>query len=149
MIVREIMTTEVIFVTVDTTIETAIGVMRGHKIQTMPVVASDQMFLGMFTVRLFLKKALPSYIVSGHLPDVRFAPDLPQFHEALNRMRTAAVSTVMDANHPTVVPENSVLECAALLINPDRRIRSVPVVDADGRLIGIVTGWDIVKELYR
>ncbi len=149
MIVQEIMTTDVSFVTADTTIEDAVGIMRKEKVQTMPVVGPDRLFVGMFTVRLFLKKALPGYIRSGDLPDVRFAPDLPQFHETLNKMRTAAVSTVMDANHPTVVAENSSLECAALLINPKRRIRSVPVVDAANRLIGLVTGWDIIKELYR
>ena len=124
MIVREIMTTEVSFVAVDTTIEGAIGIMRKEKVQTMPVLGSDRLFLGMFTVRLFLKKGLPAYIVSGDLPDVRFAPDLPQFRETLDQMRTAAVSTVMDVDHPTVVAENSVMECAALLINPQRRIRS-------------------------
>ncbi len=149
MIVREIMTTDVSFVTVDTTIEGAIGIMRKEKVQTMPVLGSDRLFLGMFTVRLFLKKGLPAYIGSGDLPDVRFAPDLPQFRETLDQMRMAAVSTVMDADHPTVVAENSVMECAALLINPQRRIRSIPVVDATNHLIGIVTGWDIIKELYR
>ncbi len=149
MIVREIMTTEVSFVTADTTIEDAIGLMRKQKVQTMPVVGSDRLFLGMFTVRLFLKKGLPAYIVSGDLPDVRFAPDLPKFRETLDQMRTAAVSTVMDAGHPTVVAENSVLECAALLVNPKQRIRSIPVVDAANHLIGIVTGWDIIKEVYR
>ena len=59
MIVREIMTTEVSFVTADTTIEDAIGLMRKQKVQTMPVVGADRRFLGMFTVRLFLKKGLP------------------------------------------------------------------------------------------
>ncbi|HIA14093.1 MAG TPA: CBS domain-containing protein [Nitrospirales bacterium] len=149
MIVGEIMTTKVSFVAVDATIEDAISIMRKEKVQTMPVVGADRLFVGMFTVRLFLKKALPAYIGSGDLPDVRFAPDLPQFHETLYQMRTAAVSTVMNTNHPTVVAENSVLECAALLTNPDQRIRSIPVVDTANHLIGIVTGWDIIKELYR
>ena len=149
MIVREIMTTEVSFVSGDTTIEDAIGIMRQKKVQTVPVLGSDRLFLGMFTVRLFLKKGLPGYIRSGDLPDVRFAPDLPKFRETLDHMRMAAVSTVMDADHPTVVAENSVLECAALLTNPKRRIRSIPVVDAGNHLIGIVTGWDIIKEIYR
>ncbi|HIO70153.1 MAG TPA: CBS domain-containing protein, partial [Nitrospirales bacterium] len=30
-----------------------------------------------------------------------------------------------------------------------QRIRSIPVVDTANHLIGIVTGWDIIKELYR
>ncbi|MBQ27271.1 MAG: hypothetical protein CMH81_03900 [Nitrospiraceae bacterium] len=149
MIVREIMTTDVRFVTGDMTIEDAVGMMRKAKVQTIPVVGPDGLFAGMFTVRMFLKKALPAYIRSGDLPDVRFAPDLPQFHETLNQMRTAAVSTVMDVNHPTVVAENSALECAALLINTKRRIRSVPVVNAANQLIGLVTGWDIIKNLYQ
>ena len=149
MIVREIMTTNVRVVMADTTIEEAIGIMRKEKVQTMPVIGSGRLFLGMFTVGLFLKQALPSYIGSGALSDVRFAPDLPKFHETLDQMKRVAISTVMDANHPTVVAGNSVLECATLLLNPNRRIRSIPVVDAENHLIGIVTGWDIIKEIYR
>ena len=121
MIVRQIMTSKVSVVTADALIGEAIGIMRKDKVQTLPVVASDQRFMGMFTVKL-LKKTLPSYITSGDLPDVRFAPDLRQFHETLDPMKTKTVSTVMDAKHPTVVSENSVLECASLLTNPDRRV---------------------------
>ena len=50
---------------------------------------------------------------------------------------------VMTTQVVTVRPETSVEQIAALLL--ERRISGVPVVDADGRLLGIVTEGDLMR----
>jgi CBS domain-containing protein len=50
---------------------------------------------------------------------------------------------VMTTNVVTVRPDTRVEEIARLLL--DRRISGVPVVDADGRLVGIVTEGDLMR----
>jgi CBS domain-containing protein len=50
---------------------------------------------------------------------------------------------VMTSPPITVTPETPVLEIAALLV--DRRISAVPVVDASGRAIGIVSEGDLLR----
>jgi CBS domain-containing protein len=50
---------------------------------------------------------------------------------------------VMTTQVVTVGPETSVEQIAALLL--DRRISGVPVVDAGGRLLGIVTEGDLMR----
>jgi CBS domain-containing protein len=52
-------------------------------------------------------------------------------------------SDVMTTNVVTVSPETRVEQIAALLL--ERRISGVPVVNADGRLVGIVTEGDLMR----
>lgn len=47
----------------------------------------------------------------------------------------------------TIQPEASVQEAAQLLVS--RRISGAPVVDADGKLIGIITEADIISKVNR
>jgi CBS domain-containing protein len=49
---------------------------------------------------------------------------------------------------PAVVgPEATVEDVATIIV--DRDVSRVPVVDADGHVIGIVTRGDLVKGMYR
>lgn len=55
----------------------------------------------------------------------------------------AEVASIMTVDVHTCVPEDPVEQLAALMTR--RRFRHVPVVDADGHLIGIVSIGDVVK----
>ena len=50
---------------------------------------------------------------------------------------------IMTTNVVTVAPDARVAEIAALLL--ERRISGVPVVDADGRILGIVSEGDLMR----
>jgi len=54
-----------------------------------------------------------------------------------------AVREVMSSPLIVVTPQTSIDECMALMT--DRRIRHLPVVDDQGRVVGIVSIGDIVK----
>lgn len=56
-------------------------------------------------------------------------------------------SDIMTRNVCTIQPEASAQEVAQLL--DSRRISGAPVVDADGRLIGIITEADIISKVNR
>jgi len=43
----------------------------------------------------------------------------------------------------TVTPDTSMLDASKILKNKD--IRRLPVVDESGKLVGIVTSWDVAK----
>jgi CBS domain-containing protein len=57
--------------------------------------------------------------------------------------RTMQASDVMTTDVVTVRPDTRVEQIAGLLL--ERRISGVPVVDADGRLVGIVTEGDLMR----
>lgn len=59
--------------------------------------------------------------------------------------KETAVSDIMTPNVITVKPDQSIDSCMQLMT--DKRIRHLPVVDADNKVIGIVSIGDVVKEL--
>jgi CBS domain-containing protein len=56
---------------------------------------------------------------------------------------TAEVSSIMTASVETCAPEATIDEILGIMT--ERRIRHMPVVDADGELAGIVSIGDLVK----
>jgi CBS domain-containing protein len=59
----------------------------------------------------------------------------------INGVRKMKVSEIMTANPVTVRPETTVAEIARLLT--ERKIGGIPVTDADGRVLGVVTENDL------
>lgn len=118
-------------------------------LQAFPVVDAEGKLCGLLSILTILRQVLPSYIVRGDLPDVRFAPDLNQVQDRLRALREKPVSAVMDRDPPSVRPETPLLECGALVLNARRMPHLLPVVEADGRLVGVVAPWDLIKEISR
>lgn len=143
---RDIMTTTPLTLSPDCSVGEALRKLRDTKFQAFPVVDADGVLVGTLDIWRVLRHVLPPYIVSGDLPDVRFAPDLEQFHERLAKMRDDPVGIIMNRNPPLARPNDSVLECATLMLNVPKTIHLLPVVDESGRLLGVTAPWDLVKE---
>lgn len=62
-------------------------------------------------------------------------------------MRQLKISEIMQREVVTVSPETSVKDVAKLFT--DKNISGAPVVDAEGRLVGIVTDRDLIMEDVR
>ena len=143
---RDIMTTELVTLSPACTIGQAVRKFAETKLQAFPVVDEKGILEGTVNVWRLLRHVMPPYIVSGDLPDVRFAPDLSQLHERLAGMRDQTVTLIMNRTPPTVKPEHSVLECAALMLNTPKTVHVLPVVDDRGRLLGVIAPFDLIKE---
>jgi CBS domain-containing protein len=57
--------------------------------------------------------------------------------------RGTLVREIMSYPVTTVTPESEIAECMALMT--EQRIRHAPVVEADGRVVGIISIGDLVK----
>lgn len=143
----DIMTTDVQTLPPDCTIGEAVGRFGETKFQAFPIVDGKGALVGTVNIWRVLRNVIPPYIVSGDLPDVRFAPDLELLHERLGTLRSQSVTTIMNKNPPAVSPDCSVLECAALMVNAPKTIHLLPVVDDSKQLLGVVTPWDLIKEI--
>jgi CBS domain-containing protein len=53
----------------------------------------------------------------------------------------------MNPNPPCVRPEDSVLTCAALIMKTPKTVYLLPVLEEDRQLVGIISAWDIIKEI--
>lgn len=115
---RELMTSDVITISADSSTHEAALVMSDHRISGLPVLASDGTVLGLLSVYDLLAK-------SG---------------ATVNDVMSREVTTVRDT-----APLSSV---RAVLVS--QHLRRVPVVNAEGRLVGIISLGDLVRELaYR
>ncbi len=144
---REVMTTEPRTVSPDQPVGEVLRELGHAHLQAFPVVDAAGKLCGLLSILAVLRHVLPSYIVKGDLPDVRFAPDLNQVQERLAGLREQAVSAVMDRDVPSVRPDTPLLECGALALNEPRMHHLLPVVEADGRLVGVIAPWDLVKQI--
>ncbi len=105
---------------VNATVMDAKAIMREHKIGGIPVVDANRKLLGIITNR-----------------DLRFLKD-----------NSVPVREVM-THHPLVTAEAGVGLEAAEEILQEHKIEKLPIVDADGRLSGLITYKDILKNKDR
>jgi len=145
MIARDIMIRQIHTISQDCTIRDALERMATLRVQAFPVVENERNLLGTLNFWQILEKAMPSYITKGDLSNVRFAPDLVQLHERLEDLKSKPVTLVMNHHPPCVHPDDSVLTCAALIMQTPKTVYLLPVVEDDRRLVGIIAAWDIIK----
>ena len=72
---------------------------------------------------------------------------MSHLEEELHKVAGATVGEVMDDEPRTIGPDDT-LEDLATLMN-EHELSHVPVVDADGMLVGIVARGDIVRFIAR
>ncbi|MCZ7527540.1 MAG: CBS domain-containing protein [Acidimicrobiia bacterium] len=147
-LVRDVMTREVVTLRPDHTIEEAADVLAEHRIGAAPVVEPDGRLVGLLTdedlivseARLHVPTTIA--ILGGTLT---LPGSMRHFEEDLKKAVGATVRDVMDSEYPTVSPDDTVETLATLM--HDRNVSHVPVVDAQGRLVGIVARGDLVRLL--
>jgi CBS domain-containing protein len=116
--VREVMTSDPVSCSADTTLREAATLMVDNDCGEIPVLDSRQYPIGVVTDRDIACRA----VAEGRSPDT-------------------AVREIMSSPVITTTPESSLEDCCAAL--EDNQIRRVPVVDANGRCCGIVAQADI------
>ncbi len=144
---RDIMIRQAHTIPPQCTIGEALRQMADLHLQAFPVVDEKKMLLGTLSFWQIIEWAMPSYISQDDLSDVRFAPDLARFHERLGELKLNPVAQLMNAHPPCVRPEDSVLTCAALVMKTPKTVYLLPVVEGDHQLVGIISAWDVIKEI--
>jgi CBS domain-containing protein len=131
--VREWMTSPVISVTPDTPIGDAHKLMKEKKIRRLPVVRHDKLD-GIVTIG-DVREASPSDATSLSIWELNYL------------WGRLTVEGVMTRNVITVNPDTTIIDAAKLML--DHKISGLPVVDSDGRLVGMLTESDIFRMLIR
>ncbi|WP_181188253.1 CBS domain-containing protein [Actinopolyspora mortivallis] len=118
----------------DTPVKTAAGLLVEHGVTALPVVDSEDHVLGEVTELDLVRDRFPR--------DPRYSSDA----EGRADLPPGVVGELMSPRITGIDPETDVTDLVKVLL--EERIRSVPVVE-DGRLIGMVTGRDLVRTLAR
>jgi CBS-domain-containing membrane protein len=138
--VKDVMTASVVAVRETADFKEMVTVMRSHRISAFPVIDGDSRVIGVVSeADLLLKEATPA------LPQgtIRLAWRLRQ----RSRADGTTAAEVMSTPAMTIRQDAPVAEAARLM--QARRVKRLPVVDADGRLQGIVSRADLLRVYER
>jgi CBS domain-containing protein len=151
MLVKEVMTTEVVTLNGFMSIREAAEVLAARNISGAPVVDNEDKLIGVLTesdILLSVKNAADEVHMvfpSIHTMGVMFelSKGETEIMKAFEEQANTVVMDVMTRNVITCRPDTALNEVASLLV--EKRINRIPVIDDDDRVVGIVTRGDIVK----
>ena len=137
--VQEIMTTRVIWVKKDATFREMAVALRDHRVSAFPVVDDDHKVIGVVSeADMLTKEALDDE--PGVLAGILHRKDQA-------KARGVTAGDLMTATVVAVRPDDTVEHAARLMY--DRRVKRLPVTDADGRLVGIISRADVLSVFDR
>lgn len=140
--VRNVMAREVVTVTEQTPFTEMVRLMAVHKISALPVLNSDGRVVGLVSEADLLRKE--------EYQDEQDAPNwLERRHQRVARAKAAGrtAAEVMSAPAITIDPDATVPMAARRLAR--HGIKHAPVVDDQGRLVGIVSRSDLLRLFLR
>lgn len=140
--IGDIMSKDIVVVEFGTELAEAWELMRKHSIQAMPVVNRARLVIGIVTRSDFLYHAdIPDY--AGFGARLRaFLRRTPHTHSDKHEV----VGQIMSAPAKTAHEHTPIVELVPLM--SDLGLHHVPIVDAQKRLVGMVTQTDLVAALY-
>jgi acetoin utilization protein AcuB len=131
MFVSKWMTPTVITIDEKESLGAALRLMKRHRIRRLPVVSGGKL-VGIISDR----------DLKGVLPSKATALDIWELHGLIDQLR---ISDIMTKNVITTTPDATIERVALTMM--EKKIEGLPVLDAKGNLIGIVTEGDIFRAL--
>lgn len=147
--VADIMDSDPVSVSPDADVRTVISILQDHDLPGVPVVDEDNRVKGIITESDLVisdEEAdfhLPHYV--NIMGGIVFLESTKHFEERAKKAFAATAAEMMTADPITVGPDEPA-EHAARLISEKHHNR-LPVVDDEGRLVGVVTRVDVLSAL--
>lgn len=147
--IKDIMEADPVSVGTDTDVETVIAKLREEELPGLPVVDAEGRCVGIVTEADLV---VPDDQGDLHLPHyisvfggVVFLEPFKRFEDKLRKAFASSAADMMTADPDTIGPDASPQEAARTI--HDSGHNRLPVVDDDGRLVGIVTRVDVLGAL--
>jgi CBS domain-containing protein len=140
--VADVMTTDVVAVSKETPLRDVAVLLSERRISGLPVVDDGQV-LGVVSEGDIIAKergrAPGHHGIFGALLDDRAAAEL--------KLEARTAGAAMTSPALTIAPDRPVADAAGLMV--DKGVNRLPVVNADGALLGIITRADLVRVFVR
>jgi CBS domain-containing protein len=145
---RDIMTTEVLTVSPETSISELSKILENRKIGGLPVVDKGGRLLGVITQSDLVDRArdleLPPAI---NILDFHFYLQIPShLLQRVEKMLGTTVGDCMTSNPVTVAPDTPVAGIAALMAK--QKMHTIPVLEG-GKIVGVIGKMDLVRAMAR
>jgi CBS domain-containing protein len=149
-LVREVMSTPVSTLRPDDKVEQAADVLAAKDVGSLPVVDDDGKLLGILRdddlIASESRVHVPTFINFLGL-GMAFPGEMKHLERELKKIAGATARDVMQTDPPAVTPDATLEDVATIM--HDRGVNSVPVVDTDNKVIGIVARADVVRFIAR
>lgn len=143
--VAEIMTTDVVTVSPETSLQEAIQILAEREISGLPVVNSQGDLVGVISETDLTWQETgvdtPPYIM--FLDSVIYLQNPAKHNEEVHKALGQTVGDAMSDNPATVSASQQVREAARIM--HDKKVRRLPVVDEQSKLVGMITQGDVIK----
>ena len=145
-IVRDIMTTDLITFTPDMDISRAAKILFDNRINGAPVVDDSGGLKGILCQSDLItqQKKLPIPTIFTFLDGLIRLTSMKQIEKQVRKIAALTVSEAMTPKPVTVRPDTGVETVAALMV--DKNFHTLPVVE-DSRLVGIIGKEDVLRTL--
>lgn len=129
---HDLMTEDPTTISINATVRQAVSLLQTLNVRHLPVVDEEGALVGMLSDRDVRALSLPEFVGTEYIGKIQTAMHAP-------------VSSVMSGDVISVDVEADAAEIVDLML--DQGIGAVPVVDADGTLVGIISYVDILRVL--
>ena len=146
MLAKNVMVADVVTALADEKVENVLHKMRSAKLRMLPVLDTDRRVIGVVSTFSVMERVVPSYIVTGDLNQIPYAPDMGVLHRHFEEVRGLRADAVMDAKPLKVQADESLLSVAAAMISYKKHEYAM-VIDDDGCLLGIISAGDVLDRL--
>jgi len=147
--VADIMDTDVVTVRPEDDIRAAIETLREHDLPGVPVVNGDGRCVGIVTESDLVLRDEAADIHLPHHIDIMggiiWLESTKHFEARVKKALASSVRQMMTENPVTVTPDAPAEEAARLIA--EHKHNRLPVVDSDGRVVGVVTRVDVLDAL--
>lgn len=145
---KDIMTTDVVTVAPEATVEEVAKVITDRGVSGAPVVDSHGKLVGIVTEGDIIARCKKLHIPTHFqlLGGVIYLESTKKLEKDLQKMVAVQVKDLMTTEVFTVGPEASVEDIATIMT--EERVNRIPVVE-HGKLVGIISRADIVRTLIR
>ncbi|WP_116245592.1 CBS domain-containing protein [Nocardiopsis sp. FIRDI 009] len=145
--VRSVMTSQVVAVTEDAGYREVLEALVDHHVGALPVTDAEGRVVGVVSEEDLLHKE--EFKGGDYIPPprARLRARLGVGGAARDKARATSAAELMTRPAVTVGPDSSVVEAARLMER--RGVKHLPVVDEEGRLVGIVSRSDLLRVFLR
>ena len=144
--VKDIMTTDVVTVTKETTVVELAGLFANRHLSSLPVLDTNGDLIGIVTETDLVEQDKNLHIptVISIFDWVIYLESDKKFEKELKKMTGRVVGDIYSAELLTVSPDTSIADVADLLSS--RKINALPVVEGK-KLVGIVSRIDLIRSM--
>ena len=144
MIVKDIMNTSVKTATADTLIKDIASIMCFNKISGVPVVDDNNKLIGVLSEKDILRAMFPDV---EQIMQEGGKTDFEAIEADYKNVLDKKTSDMMSQTVASVTPDMPLLKAASMMCV--KKIRRIPVTDADNTLVGIISIGDVHKAIFQ